>query len=170
MGYPLRWEQFAEPQCQARIVVQAVPITNSLKRYYYRVSAITLAIASLLIVTVITTFNFILADHVGPTLKVDTATRGIAISSLEPTVVRHLGYVAVSGKLLNRTPNSLRHVEAVVDLLDASRNTLRTQSAMVEREAIAPGQKSSFQLEMKDEPGATSMRLRFKNLYGSYLN
>ena len=174
MGYPLRWEQLAAPQyeeqTQEEIVVQSVPRPKSLRRYFRRLVLLTFAGSVLLVLSVVIGSRFFLSDPQSPALRLDAAPAGTMATAVAPKIVRHVGFVVVTGRLVNRTGASLDRVEAVVDLLDGDRRTLSTQAAMVERDSIAPGQAASFQLAMVDVPEAQAYRLRFKKLYGSDIN
>jgi len=174
MGYPLRWDELAAPQCEDEAREQIAEIAESqpqsLRRYFRRLVLVTSVGAALLALSVIGVSRLFLNDRQAPALQMESAPSGVEVSAAAPKVERRVGFVEVRGNLVNRTPASLDKVEAVVDLLDADRNTLSTQTAMVERDSIAPGQAANFQLEMADVPAAKAYRLRFKKLYGSELN
>ncbi len=174
MGYPLRWDELAAPVCEAKtqeqIVENSASQPLSLRRYFRRLVVLTAVGSTLLVLSVIGISRIFLNDRQSPALQMDSAPTGVQILAAAPKINRHAGFVVVKGNLVNRTPASLDKVEAVVDLLDGDRHTLTTQTAMVERDSIAPGQAADFQLEMADVPAAKAYRLRFKKLYGSELN
>ena len=174
MGYPLRWDELAAPQCEEEVHEQIVEIAEpqpqSLRRYFRRLVLLTSVGCALLVLSVIGISRLFLGDRQAPVLKMESGPSGVEVSAAMPKVVRRVGFVEVRGNLVNRTPASLNKVEAVVDLLDADRNTLSTQTAMLECDSIAPGQAANFQLEMADVPAAKAYRLHFKKLYGSELN
>lgn len=174
MGYPLRWDQLAAPQFEEQAPIQAeepqIQRPAALRRYFVRLVVGTLAVCTLLVLTVIGIFSVRLNSHEAPALRLDSAPTGATVFAARPKIVRHLGFAVVTGHVLNRTAASLDHVEAAVDLLDAERHVLASQSAMIDRESIAPGQSAGFQVEMPDAPQAKSYRLHFRKLYGADLN
>ena len=149
---------------------QAASSARSLRRYFVRLVVLTSVSCALLVLSVVGVSRIFLSDPSQPALRLEALPAGVSVSVAAPKVVRHAGYVVVTGALVNRTANALTHVQAVVDLLDGDRHTLRTETAMVERDRIGPGQASGFQLAMVDVHGAAGYRLRFKKLYGSEIN
>ena len=166
MGYPLRWEEIVAPEIREAIVPEAVEKPAGLRMYFRRVALLTLACSALVALAVMGVFGFLLRGHESPALRPYTAASGAQVAAGYPAVVRRVGYVTVSGSVLNRTKGSLRSVEAVVDLLDTKQRTVLSASAMVNREQIAPGQASSYQVAMLDSPKATGYRVRFRQLFG----
>ena len=173
MGYPLRWEQLAAPQIEELPQVEAaepqVQDPAKLRRYFRVVVAVTVAASSLLVLTVVGAFSLLLNGRQPSALRLEPAS-GVSISAPAPKLYRRLGYAIVSGSLVNRTARSLDNVEADVDLLDGEQHVIRSQSAMIDRGSIAPGQSANYTVEMADAPQAKSCRLHFKQLYGDDLN
>ncbi|HLJ55550.1 MAG TPA: FxLYD domain-containing protein [Chthonomonadaceae bacterium] len=175
MGYPLRWESIAAP-----VLEQCAPEhraeddeererARAAARYFRCVALATLAGCAVLVLSVIGFSRLRLDAGSAPALALDSAPNSGAIQST-PYVVRHAGYVVVSGMMVNRTARPQERLEAVVELLDSNRRALATQSAMVDRDAIAPGEGTSFQLAMADVPAARAYRIHFKRLFGPDVN
>ena len=170
MSYPLRWSEVAASQPEEQPVPQEVPVGPSLRAYFWRLTAWTLIGASLLVLTVIWAFSSFLNGHPGATLQFEPLPAGTKAAVVSPASVRRVGYILVTGSLLNRTNQTLSKVEAVVELFDADRHTLRSESAMVVRETVAPGQMSPFDVTMADDPRAVGYRIQFKKLLGAPLD
>ncbi len=174
MGYPLRWEEIAVTPSEAMVPCKAsdqkASDALSLRRYFVRVVVLTFVGCTLLVLSVIGVSRIFLSDAPQPTLRLEALPAAASVSVTNPNVARHAGFVVVTGGLVNRTTMALNHVQAVVDLLDTDRHTLRTETAMVERDSIAPGQATGFKLAMADVHGASAYRLHFKKLYGSDIN
>ncbi len=174
MGYPLRWEQLALPPCEEQphqlAAEEQVLAPRSVRRYFHHVLLATFAGSAVLVLSVIAAFSPYLTDRQASTLQLEAPPAGVAVLASAPSVARRVGYVVIAGSVVNRAPATLVRVEAVVDLLDADRRTLSTQTAMIDRDSIAPGQASRFQLVMPDEPVAKAYRLHFKRMYGADLN
>ena len=170
MGYPLRWEQVAAPQKAEEAVVKRAAHANSFSQYFRRLVAVTFAGSAVIVFTVIGLSSYFLRDQRMPVLPAESLPAGAVVSAKSPHIVRRLGYLVVTGSVMNRSAKSLSRVEAVLDLLAADRHTLHSESAMVESDSVAPGSSSTFRLAMADAPNAAAYRLRFRRLNGSDLN
>lgn len=170
MGCPVRWEQLATPHASDASTDEGPVKTASLRGYLKRLIARTLIGTAAVVLLVIGLFSLVLNGAQEPPLSLDSTPAGTVASAVAPKVVRHLGFVSVTGKMVNRSSATLDKVAVVVDLLDSNRRTLRTQSAMVALDKIAPGQATGFQCEMADDPKANAYRLHFKTLFGEDIN
>jgi hypothetical protein len=168
MGQPMRCEQLETPEVPVQ-PVKARPPRRSLRAYYRRLLLVTFAVSALAVAAVIGASTLALSDRQAPPLRLSEVAAGRAISVAAPAVSRRVGFVTVSGSLVNRSGSPLERVESVVDLLDAQQHTLGSASAMIDRDRIDPGQPSRFQVELPDKTAATSYRLRFRTLYGTDL-
>jgi hypothetical protein len=173
MGYPLRWDSIAAPALERTAPERQEEDdeeraqARAAARYFRRLTLATMAGSAILVLSVIGVSRLVLADRAS-TLALDSAPASSAIAAL-PSAVRHAGYVVVSGTMTNRSARPLDRVEAVVDLLGADRRLLASQSAMVDRDRLAPGEGSSFHLAMSDVPTATEYRIHFRRLLGADL-
>jgi hypothetical protein len=169
MGYPLRWEQLAVREDSIPVVEKNPERPTSLRSYFRKLIAVTAAGSTLLIGVGIGVSSVYLNSGQARPLQLESVEAGTTVSAEAPQAVRSVGFVRVSGNLVNRSDVSLDKVEAVVDLLDGEKRTLRTESALVARNQIEPGQASGFSVEMHDDPAAAAYRVRFKQLYGEAL-
>lgn len=94
------------------------------------------------------------------------ASVGLASASME----RNVGFITVTGSVINQTQKPIPHVEAVVELLDAQNKTVRVESALVPFDPLPVGAASPFRVELTDDSRAASYRVHFKRLLGSALN
>ena len=177
MGYPLRWDQIADPQpleaATVNIGKESAPKNrheDGFQSYFRRLATMTLVASVAIVFSVVGITSYILHDRSMPALSPDSLPAGAVVAALSPHIVRKLGFVVVTGSLVNRSAKSLQRVEAVVDLLGADRHTLKSQSALVDLDSVAPGRSSAFRLAMADSSSATAYRLRFRNLNGTDLN
>jgi hypothetical protein len=170
MAYPIRWDEIAAP-VESETSVCGQPERNpSSPAYFRRLIILTLLGSALLCFAVIAVTTFLLSDRQSPGLRLESGPASGLLTSCAPTAVRRLGFVTVTGVVVNRSSDSQSHIEAIVDLLDGKRKTLSSQSAMIQRESVAPGQQSSFRLEMADNPSAAAYRIRFRKLNSIDLN
>jgi hypothetical protein len=130
---------------------------------------VTLSGAALLVLAVIGAFTLFLNGGQAPPLRLESVSAGATAAASSPIISRPVGFIVVSGSLVNKGVRPLDHAEAVVDLLDAGRRTLRSQSAMLVRDEVAPGQQSDYRVEMADDLQAAALRVRFKRLNGPEL-
>lgn len=170
MGYPLRWEEIAEPQQIEAAVVQKSAPTDGFQRRFRRLVALSAAGSTVLAFAAVGITSFLLRDRSMPALRQDSLPAGAVVATPSPHIDRRLGFVIVTGSVVNRSAKSLKRVEAVVDLLAADRHTLQSQSAMIDMDTVSPGRTSTFQLTMTDSLRATAYRLRFRKLNGMELN
>jgi hypothetical protein len=169
MGYPIRWEQVADPEVCDAPDAGAEAQSPSLRAYYRRVVALTLAVSGLFVLLVVGVSSVSLIGLPAPGLRLDSALSGATLAAKPPTVSRRLGFVSVSGSVTNKSARTLDNVEAVVDLVGADGKLLRTQSAILDGDRVDPRQTASFRVEMADVPGAAAYRLRFRKLFGGEL-
>jgi len=165
MAYPIRWDEIAAPVENEAPVFDKPEQAASLRGYFYRLTATTVAGVILVCLIVMALSAHLLRNQQGPALQLDSISGSGVLAVGTPVVVRKLGFVTVTGTLVNRTAISQTGVEVVVDLLDTQRNTLSSQSALVDRDKIGPGERSSFRIEMVDAPAAAAYRLRFTSLH-----
>ena len=170
MACPMRWETPSEQE-RPELVVEKTNKRSKRPNGYVRrlVVATTLGSATALC-AVLGVSSHCLGEHKLQALQFDAATSGKSVFAGQPMIERRVGFVIVSGTMVNRTHRPLKQVEAVVDLLDANRHPIRTETAMIDRAAVAPGSASSFRLEMTDSPAAAAYRLRFRKISGVDLN
>jgi hypothetical protein len=86
------------------------------------------------------------------------------------TVERRLGYVTVTGAVVNCSARSLSRIEAVVELLDRQNRPLQLESGLVTFDPLPKGESSPFRVELPDNARAVAYRVRFKQLLGAALN
>jgi len=165
MGYPIRWDEIAVPAEHEGMVGGQTEQTASLRAYFHRLTAATVAGAILVCLIVVAVSGLLLRDQHGPALRLDSVTGSDILAVGTPKVVRKLGFVTVTGTVVNRSSATKADVEAVVDLMDHKRNVLSTHSALVERDKMGPGEESSFRIEMADVPDASAYALRFRPLH-----
>ena len=89
------------------------------------------------------------------------------VSLSSATVERKLGYISVFGSAESESAANLTHVEAVVELLDANRHTLKVESGLVEFDPLPSNQAAPFHVELSDNPNAVSYRVRFRQMAGT---
>ena len=169
MGYPIRWDEISAPEEHESVLQQEVKASLSLRPYFRKVIALTLAGSSILVLTVVGVTSVKLDGGQPAALQLESVPEGTQAAAATPRVIRRVGYVTVAGSVTNRTAATLDRVEAVVELLDRERHALRSESSMIARNSIAPGQISAFQVEMADDPRAVAYRFHFKKLYGADL-
>ncbi len=91
-------------------------------------------------------------------LAVQTDTNAPALESASAS--RRLGFVTVSGSL--RSTKALDNTEAIVELLDRNRHTLRVERALVARNIA--GASAPFQVLLPDDERASAYRIYFQPL------
>ena len=101
-------------------------------------------------------------------LEKEMTSGDIALGSA--SLERKLGFITVTGDAASRATRNLPRVEAVVELRDAQRHTLRVESALIGLPTLAAGDTAPFQVEMPDDSRAVSYRVRFRQMAGASLN
>ncbi len=166
MGYPLRWDVLAIPPVIEEQAEKSVARPTPRRGYFVRLAALTLLGSALFMASVVGISRLFLNDGLAPSLRLESISGGATVPSAAPKVIRKLGFVAVTGRLANGTSRPLDRLEAVVDLMDRDGRIVRSGSALVERDRVAPGQETAFQVDMPDEPRAAAYRIRYKTLLG----
>ena len=169
MGYPMRWEEIAEPEVREQPLEEKVERPARLRPYFRRLITFTIAGSIGLVLTVVAGSSLVLNGREPAALRLDAVPSVAAMRVSTPKAGRRVGYVSVTGDIANRSAGKLGRVEVVVDLLDRENRALRTQSAMVARDLLAPGESSTYQLVMPDDQRATAYRVHFRKLYGAPL-
>jgi hypothetical protein len=169
MGYSIRWDEIAAPDVYEQPVSKGIERPAGLSRYFRKVIALTIAGSTVLVLTVVGGASIVLNGRQPTGLLLEAMPSSIEVSASTPQAIRRVGYVSVTGNLVNKTGRSLDRIEAVVELLDTNRRAVHSASAMVARNLITPGQTSAFQVEMADDPRATGYTVHFKKLYGADL-
>ncbi len=82
------------------------------------------------------------------------------------SVERRLGFVTVTGSATNCLARPLHQVEAVVELLDAHKQTVQVESALVAFGNVPARDTTPFRVELNDNARAVAYRVRFKPLFG----
>lgn len=83
---------------------------------------------------------------------------------------RRLGFLNVTGEVVNQTNNPLIHVEAVVELVDSVGKVVQTSSNLVEFDPLPARGKSGFSISLPDNTSALSYRVQFREMLGRNLN
>ncbi|HLI49441.1 MAG TPA: hypothetical protein VKV18_12230 [Chthonomonas sp.] len=83
---------------------------------------------------------------------------------------RQEGFVSVKGSLQNLSSRPLRHVQAVVELLNSKGLPLDVETAPIVLDPVLPHQNAPFHIVVEDSPQATSCRIRFRTLLGPMLD
>jgi hypothetical protein len=168
----MRWEHGSEPEAPS-----ALPGTSLRRRRASRRSRLvrlTLcgALCSVLGgLTVVGTQSALNAARAaaGLHLVASSAPKGkVALGSA--TVERRLGYVTVTGDVVNRSARSLTRIEAVVELLDKQNRPLQLESGLITFDPLPRGESSPFRVELPDNVRAVAFRVRFRQLLGAALN
>lgn len=106
-----------------------------------------------------------------PALVLETPTVVNGQAALgSASVERRLGFVTVTGTAVSRAKRPLTNVEAVVELLDAKKQTIQVESALTTFSPLQPGGTTPFRVEIPDDSRVVSYRIRFKQLLGASLN
>ena len=113
-------------------------------------------------------FNF--AHLFAPTNELKMEKMGVSavpVSLDSSSIERKLGFVSISGSASSDSRSPLKHVEAVVELLDGKHHTLKVESALLELDPIPANQAVPFHVELADNPNAAAYRIRFRQMTGT---
>ena len=94
----------------------------------------------------------------------DTDKAVVALKSTRAE--RRLGFITLTGTMVNQGDNSLRNVEAVVEYFDTARNLVRVDSALIEVPNLMSAGESGFEVHSRDSAEIKSYRVRFRSLLG----
>ena len=98
-----------------------------------------------------------------------TAAKNAVLELRGTHVDRKYDYVTVTGEAANLSTKPLKNVEAVVEFFDDAGNLLKVESALLDMPTALPGQETPFTVQVKDEPGHSSYRVRFRRLLGDVI-
>ena len=173
MAMPMRWE---EPETLEAVV--EIPAAQPLRRPrvrkrrrmargLFRLSAF--AGLGLLGITGVKALLPVSSSPTTLSLTQDSLT-GTQVALQAAKSERHLGFVTVTGNVVNKTTANLPKVETVVELLNAQNQTVQVESGMLAFDPLPSGQSVPFRVEMTDATNAVSYRVRFKHLMGGSLH
>lgn len=166
MGYPARWQESVVTPLQ-----EEAPNTEAIDSQH----AIPAWGFILVIMSGIAVFALAVVGFVGllhraqqpSVLIAEVAPKGDHVAVASSTATRRVGFVVVSGEVVNHSNAPLKNVEAVVELLDAHQHTIKLESGMIELDPLPSGRISPFQVELMDDARAITYRVHFKRLMGA---
>ncbi len=166
MSVPMRWEMEALPEFPAVTIGRHAPRPKNGLRVTAALSLCVLLCAG---ATVAAQKTYQALRPI-PDLRLENSGAGAAVAVGGAAVERRLGFVTITGSVVNRQAANLPQVEAVAELLDANHRPVQMEAALVGSRALAARANAPFQIILPDNAQAVSYRVRFRELAGADLN
>ncbi len=169
LKYDIEVEPSAENTYLPTRAPSAKPGKVSLK-WFTLLSAITLTLVASTI-TFAVVQKFVLSTPTLPALiALETPVLAKLALPLNLQTERRLGFLNVTGEVVNQTESPISHVEAVVELVDSAGRVVQTSSSLVEFDPLPARGKSGFNISLQDRANASSYRVQFREMLGRNLN
>lgn len=139
-------------------------------RWFAALSAATLTLATSVATFALVRKLALSAPALPALVKIETPALAQIAAPTSLQSERRLGFLSVTGEVVNQTANPLTHVEAVLELMDADGRVVQTASSVVEFDPIPARGKSGFNIATPDSPNVAAYRVQFRELLGRNLN
>lgn len=166
MGYPVRWEEMVVPQLQEETLRTDEASSRPVARLLPLILAAFMA-TIVLALTALALWTLFQREQDPPALHAERMPNSGHVGLAASSSTRRLGFVTVSGEVVNRMNMPLKNVVAVTELLDTNHRTIKVESGLVVLDPLPSGRTSPFQVELTDDPRAMGYHVYFKQLLGA---
>ncbi len=169
MSVPMRWERM-EP-ASPPVAPSPLRRRKPRRRRALRVAVLLFGSLGMFGLAAVGVRSLALSIGAPPTLTLARfAPSGGQVALVGAQAERRLGFVTVTGNVVNHSHNAQPRVEAVVELLDPQNQTVQMESSLLPFDPLDKGESAPFRVELTDDTRAVAYRVRFKQFLGSRLD